>query len=117
MTSVWAVETGEYEDYQVVALYTNEDAAKRHCDQMNTYEKSVLGGDKYTYSEWVAADECPRIYPVYIASDLNGGVARYIHSSDDHRGVDVTVDPRGLGVVVTGSDPDKVNRAYQEATS
>lgn len=109
--TIWAVENGDINDYQVEALYTNEAAAKKHCNQMNAHSD-----DTYTYSEWGVEDECPNIIWVWVRSEYND--APYpTYTVEEPRPAQVSRQPKGR-IIVVGTDKDEVEAVYQrERTS
>ena len=51
---VYLVHHGEYSDYEVDAIFEDEDIAKKYCDLHNKYDGSIYSS-MYEYEEWDTA--------------------------------------------------------------
>jgi hypothetical protein len=108
MTTIWAVEHGEYEDYSVDALYDNEDAARSHCEQMNLHAHH-----EYSYSGWEVGSKAPELHWVWIRSPFNTEPLAVFTREEP-------IDPPQVyeiadgGISVTGTDRDAVEALYEE---
>lgn len=94
--TIWVVEHGEYDDYEVGPAFTNEAAAQKYIDRMN----EIYTDETYVWNAWPVYDECPEIHVKY-------SKGWYRDRIDPSRGPDDNVlalamdEPVTLEVVVT----------------
>jgi hypothetical protein len=104
--TVWLVEHGSYEDHEVAAVYSNEDAARSHCDQMNAHADL----DTWTYHAVEPAEEAPTIHWVW-AMTRDEVKPRASYTVEEP--VPATVQPMvGFGFLAHGTDREAVVAAH-----
>lgn len=128
MNKIWVVEQFDDEGSDVIAIYSNEEAANTHVERIT--EHKSLSSSEYAVGMWSILDEAPEVHWVFAISDLAGilGNAVEVRPSYHYEGEErplkwSAIPPSHMhmhdidfagGWYVEGPDPESVKAKYDE---
>lgn len=68
MNKIWVVENFDGESADVIAAYSNEEAANKHVEQLQRHSHA---SNEYAVYSWNVADEAPVIHWTFAISDYS----------------------------------------------